>query len=376
MIKISHLSFYLGILFLAAACSDSQDNSTANTSAGKTTQAHVLPKVLESYQVGEDVYVRSLASDEDNGHLWVGTSVGVLKIDSGTGELLQTFTRDDGLANEYVFAIGIDQLGTKWFGTNAGGVSRYNNGEWKTYFPMHGLADYWVYSFTRQKENTFWIGTWAGVNRVDLDTMEFTTYVKELINEWVYAMDVDSSDRVWFGTEGGVSMFDGTSWSHWTHEDGMGAANETNLPISSNTGLGTRDRKNLSVLAEGDETYNPNYVFSLYITAEDTVWVGTWGGGVARFDGRSWKNFTVKDGLSGNIVYSIEQSADGVLWFGTNHGLSRYDGKSWQTYDVHTGLLGSDVYTLEATPNNELWVGTKNGVARLGHASEKENSVH
>lgn len=355
-----------------SACSENDTDISASkdksptAAAAPITEHSSIPKVLESFSVGDNVYVRSLKADPATSSLWVGTSVGVLEIDMASKNVRQTFTRDDGLANEYVFAIGIDSQGYKWFGTNAGGVSRYRNGEWKTYFPMHGLADYWVYSFAEQQNGSFWIGTWAGVNKVDLKSMEFTTYLKELINEWVYAIAVDSSNRVWFGTEGGLSMFDGNAWRHWTHEDGMGAANTEALPISPNTGLGTRSRHSLSVIEQGQESYNPNYVFSLHIAPDDKIWVGTWGGGVAQFDGQRWNNFTVDDGLAGNIVYCIAQSKNGVFWFGTNRGLSRYDGHSWHNYGIADGLLGHDVYAITVSPDDEIWVGTINGVVRLG----------
>lgn len=329
-----------------------------------------LPEVLESFEVGDNVYVRSLTTDIENNSLWVGTSVGVLEIDLASSNVQQSFTREDGLANEYVFAIGIDSLGYKWFGTNAGGVSRYKKGKWKTYFPMHGLADYWIYSFAEQKNGSFWIGTWAGANAVDLESMQFKTYYKELINEWVYAIDVDSKDRVWFGTEGGVSMLDGDEWRHWTHKDGMGADNTTDLPISSNTGLGTRSRHDLNTTVDGVESYNPDYVFALHIAPDDSVWVGTWGGGVAHFDGNKWTNLTVRDGLAGNIIYSIAQDDEGTLWFGTNHGLSRYDGHSWHNYGIHDGLLDVNIYAIAISPDGSIWAGTRNGVARFGYKQE------
>ena len=104
------------------------------------------------------------------GSLWVGTSAGVHEIDLDSHAVLHTFTREDGLANEYVFAIGVDPAGNKWFGTNAGGMTRYREGEWKTWFPMHGLADYWVYAFAWQPDGTQWIGTWAGANSLDPKT--------------------------------------------------------------------------------------------------------------------------------------------------------------------------------------------------------------
>jgi ligand-binding sensor domain-containing protein len=324
--------------------------------------------VLEAFEVGANVYVRALTTEPAANGLWVGTSAGVHEIDLETKQLRRTFTRQDGLANEYVFAIFVDHQGYKWFGTNAGGVSRYRGGEWKTFFPMHGLADYWVYSFAEQKDGTLWIGTWEGVNRVDPLTVNFRTYIDELVNEWVYGIAVDSKDRVWFASEGGVSMYDGDSWSSWTHLDGLGAPNAELLPPSKNTGLGTRSRHDLGVLRGGEATYNPNYVFAIHVDPDDRVWGGTWGGGVSVFDGNQWKNFTTEDGLAGNIVYSMVQDDEGVFWFGTDRGLSRYDGKRWNTYNRNNGLFEEHVYALALAPDGDVWAGTRGGVVRIGQA--------
>jgi len=337
----------------------------AQTGARQDATSAAL-RVIETFDVGANVYVRALTVDPGGGSMWVGTSAGAHEIELATLKPRHTFTRKDGLASEYVFAIGIDRKGYKWFGTNAGGAARYRNGEWKTFFPMHGLADYWIYAFASQKDGTLWIGTWAGANRVDPRTGKFTTYVKELVNEWVYGIGVDSKDRVWFGTEGGVSMYDGKSWRSWTHKDGLGAPNAENLPFSANTGLGTRSRHDLTTLTQGSATFNPNYVFSIHVAADDTVWAGTWGGGVSRFDGRTWSNVTTKDGLAGDIVYSIAQGKDGAMWFGTSGGVSRYDGTNWQSFGKKEGLLEENVYALAVTPKGEAWAGTRRGVARIG----------
>jgi len=195
---------------------------------------------------------------------------------------------------------------------------------------------------------------------------KFHTYLGELVNEWVYGLDIDSKDRVWIGTEGGINMFDGNTWKTWTHKEGLGAENEQNLPLSTNTGLGTRSRHDLSVMSEGQQTYNPDYVFALIVDKDDTIWAGTWGGGVSHFDGKTWTNFTVKDGLAGNIVYSIAQDAKGGLWFGTNGGLSYFDGKIWHGFNRSNGLLDNNVYAIAPTSNGQVWVGSRSGVMLLG----------
>lgn len=320
-------------------------------------------KVRETFNVGDMVYVRAITMEPAKSSVWVGTSVGVHEIDLQTRKPRNTFTRSDGLANEYVFAVGIDSQGYKWFGTNAGGASRYKDGKWKTYFPMHGLADYWIYSYANDKDGNLWIGTWAGVNHFNVKTGEFKKYVKELINEWVYGLAVDQKGRAWFATEGGVSMYDGKTWKSWTHKDGLGAPNTEQLPASSNTGLGTRSRHDLTTMEHGLPTYNPNYSFAMHIDPQGNAWVGTWGGGVARYDGKSWKNFNSKDGLVGNIVYAITQDQSGAFWFGTDKGVSRYDGKTWKSFTTAEGLLDSHVYTIATAPTGEVWAGTRRGVS-------------
>ncbi len=319
---------------------------------------------IENYQTGSLNYVRALAVEEQ--FLWVGTSGGVLQIQRHTGELIHTYTRKEGLRNEYVFAIGIDPQGVKWFGTNGGGMTRFDGKNWKTYFPMHGLADYWVYAFAFARDGSMWIGTWDGVNW--FDGKEFITYKEKdgLINIWCYGIAIDEKGAVWFGTEGGVSRFDGKTWKSWTHSDGLGAPNVQKLRASSNTGLGTKDRQNLNVLDPGGaETYNPNYVFAVLIDQQHYKWFGTWGAGASRFDGEHWVNFTTADGLAGNIVYAIAMEKDGVLWFGTNHGVSRYDGKNFVNYNRTDGLLGEDVYAIAIDQDNVKWFGQKGGVTKL-----------
>jgi hypothetical protein len=171
---------------------------------------------------------------------------------------------------------------------------------------------------------------------------------------------------VWFGTEGGVSMFDGKTWKSWSHKDGLGGPNPEGLPPSPNTGLGTRMRHNLDTHVEGGLSYNPSYVLCLLTAPDGTVWAGTWGGGVSRFDGKSWTSLTKKDGLSGNMVYSMARDSKGVFWFGTDDGVARYDGKTWRKFSRAEGLMDSAVYAVAVAPNGDIWVGTRGGVSRIG----------
>ena len=355
------LAINIGLMvyvFFVAGCESKNNQMPARHLSGKQYE------VKETFNVGNNVFVRSLSLDNKNNLLWIGTSVGALKIDLQTSKVLSTYTRKNGLANEYVFASTVDSSGDVWFGTNGGGVSLLSGKKWKTFFPMHGLADYWVYSFADEPGKAMWIGTWAGLSRYDYASNTFETYLKELVNEWIYGLDIDGKGNLWIGTEGGVSRFDGKNWKAWTHRDGLGADNKKNLRFSTNTGLGTRTRHNLSVLDNGQETYNPNYVFSIHATKDGKIWAGTWGGGVSVFDGKHWKNLTTEQGLAGDIVYSMTVTSNDQ-WFGTNKGLSHFDGKNWNTISKNNGLLDSNVYAVVKDSKGRIWAGTRNGVALI-----------
>ena len=57
------------------------------------------------------------------------------------------------------------------------------------------------------------------------------------------------------------------------------------------------------------------------------LWFGTTGDGVYRYDGKSFTNFTMKDGLDTNQVLCILEDKIGNIWFGTRKGICRYDAR-------------------------------------------------
>ena len=47
-----------------------------------------------------------------------------------------------------------------------------------------------------------------------------------------------------------------------------------------------------------------------------TVWVGTLGGGLGRFDGHRFSTLTTRDGLASNTIYALAEGRDGDIWVG------------------------------------------------------------
>ena len=70
-----------------------------------------------------------------------------------------------------------------------------------------------------------------------------------------------------------------------------------------------------------------DYIYALEIDDENrTVWMAAYNGGyVLTHSIRNIPSLRKEDGLSDNIVYSIEKDRHGNLWFSSNAGISAYN---------------------------------------------------
>lgn len=62
------------------------------------------------------------------------------------------------------------------------------------------------------------------------------------------------------------------------------------------------------------------------------LWIGTSGGGLARFDGREFKVYSTLDGLLSNIVTSLFIDSKQNIWIVHPHGLTRFDGLDFRKF--------------------------------------------
>lgn len=64
------------------------------------------------------------------------------------------------------------------------------------------------------------------------------------------------------------------------------------------------------------------------------LWFGTSDDGLYKYDGKSFSQFLVTDGLSSNDVYCLLEDKDGKIWIGTKAGLSLYNGKTFTKIQI------------------------------------------
>jgi hypothetical protein len=78
----------------------------------------------------------------------------------------------------------------------------------------------------------------------------------------------------------------------------------------------------------------------------------------------NWRNFTTKDGLPSNKVYTIRIDGDRVI-AGTHDGLAVYENGKWCTYTKEDGLAHNGIVSVDVSSvTGDVWVGTLGGLNR------------
>ena len=103
------------------------------------------------------------------------------------------------------------------------------------------------------------------------------------------------------------------------------------------------------------------------------LWFGTTENGLYKYDGKSFTQYLVADGLNSNSVYTLFEDKDGKFWIGTEMGLCLYDGKTFEEIKIPLpkNLPPNKnehyrnkhwVFSIIQTKNGKLWFATIDGV--------------
>ncbi|UPT69784.1 MAG: hypothetical protein M0D53_11575 [Flavobacterium sp. JAD_PAG50586_2] len=102
------------------------------------------------------------------------------------------------------------------------------------------------------------------------------------------------------------------------------------------------------------------------------LWFGTSNNGLYKYDGESFSQFTVNDGLNSNKIYCILEDKEGKIWVGTEVGLCLYDGKAFTKIQIpfpknlppnkNPYYQNHWVYSILQAKNGKLWFVTIDGV--------------
>jgi ligand-binding sensor domain-containing protein/signal transduction histidine kinase len=314
-------------------------------------------------------YISALAEAPDE-TVWAGSAgEGLFEFKSGK---LVAINASSGLPDNIVETLLMDREGKLWVGTHGGlnricpkKVSVLSHGDGMDYGEVKGLAEtsqgvIWaaqpngVYQWNGQifrrliffglpsgtpsvsalmaaKDGSCWVAPDSGLMHFrNPRAAETEAPALALINMNVTALGENpNSGEVWAGTR------DGELWSYL---DGKWQALTNFACCHAITGIVPGSDAALWVGTEGDGVYRVDgstgvngqklrglpsgWIRTLYLDAQDTLWIGT-AGGLSRLKNGELVTFTTREGLPDNTISQILEDGGGSLWLGGNRGIVR-----------------------------------------------------
>lgn len=251
----------------------------------------------------------------------------------------------DGQLCQHVRKIFQDSNGNHWFGTNVYGIMRFD-GDTLVYFDeKEGLGLGRITGIVEDKERNVWFGTSGGLTKYD--GQSFTNFSEKdgLLNHEIWSLIIDRNGLFWIGTNVGVSRFDGNEF--------------TSILIPK------------AQLENANTIYAPDRITGIVEDKEGNLWFGTDGFGICKYDGKTFTNFTMEDGLCDNTINELMMDSKGNLWIGTYWGgVCKYDGKTFTNFTKEEMISGVEVSGFYEDKKGDIWFAAENnGVYRYNGES-------
>lgn len=375
-----------------------------------------LTNVPDKDESVSDNSVRSIYFDKA-GSCWIGAFHGGVNFYSPLSNRFRKIKPGPDypdLKFKVASALTVDEKQNLWIGTEGDGmyyvdkankITRHYSREIGS---ENSLSHDNVKCFLLEEGKGIWIGTLKGLNYYNFHQKKFTRYFSNqkdphaLPDDAIYDIKKDAGGDLWIATfRGGLVRFSPDSGrfykSFMPHSyDSLvfDAEGITRLQIDSRqslwigtlSGLGKKDLKRNTFTqfmpnASDTVSVKGNYMLCLFEDSEKHLWVGTRGSGLnlMRNDGKTFRNFTIKDGLPGNSIYGILEDNKGYLWLSTENGLSRLDKKGFlfKNFNQSDGLVCKE-FNFNSYGKDHLgyfYFGGYNGIVYFHPDSIHENNV-
>ena len=323
----------------------------------------------------------SCVYEDKKGNLWYGDKDKLVHLQVD-GTFVEYTTKDGYPNNGFAHDFWEDDDGSLWFATGqfqiAGvGLVRFNDGKFTAFGKEAGLSDNHIFSVFKDRENTIWLATDRGLNRLRRQIITPLSTTDGLFKNEVYPILKSHDGSLYTGTTKGLFRFkDGKS-----SEIDLGTTNSLKIApgiqslwedAENRLWVGTLD--GLLVVENGKAPrVNGEFNFGSVVSAitsdrHGNIWFGTTQNGVMQYrDGQAVSKSTTKQGLASNDVKAIYEAKDGKLWFGTYGGLSvaecgeRNEDCQIKSYTTADGLASNAVRSIYEDADGTFWIGTYDG---------------
>jgi ligand-binding sensor domain-containing protein/signal transduction histidine kinase len=356
--------------------------------------------------------VTSIMQTRD-GYLWFGTLNGLVRFDGMQFTVFDQSNVPD-LGSSRIVHLFEDSLGNLWVGTETAGVALIQQGK-VTNLPIgHGTREGRLQAACEDSHHAVWLYTGNG---------QLWRYANGRFGFSLFEADRPSSCRtvitepagpVWVGADARLSALDpipaaasieppvafdapvqkldlllaSPRHGYWRLADGrvqkwsanhlerdwgpykwrrdVSAACEDsqgNLVVGTlGEGIFWFDADGAVTALSTNDGLSHNYILSLCLDREGSLWVGTDGGGLNRVKQRVFEVPEWSRSSAVNVVQSVCEDAHHGLWIGSNGGGAWYwkEG-ALERFGPDQGLMNLSVWTVFVDRDERVWAGTRGG---------------
>ncbi|SEP03157.1 Two component regulator propeller [Mucilaginibacter gossypiicola] len=306
----------------------------------------------------------SAVYEDKRRNMWVWSSDGLYRFSNATGSFNSIAVPDSvaGLYGTNVHTLYQDRGGNYWIGSSAGlSKMQETNGRYTYQMYKHddkvtnSLSDNYVTTIAEDAANNLWIGTLhGGVNFFNKSSGNFTRFLANNgangpANNNIRVLQPEKSGKIWIGTQSGLNILNLVTKQFVTYRHDP------------------EDKNSLS----------QNSIYSVFIDNSNTVWVGTYWGGINMVSNPNTTFLTYQtaryhSAINNNVVSAVAEDEKHNLWIGTEGGgLNYFDRKAdvvttYQNKINDPASLGSDlVKVIYIDKDRSIWIGTHGGGLNL-----------
>lgn len=189
-----------------------------------------------------DQFLTDVRAEGDT--MWLGASVGVIRMDRLTGTFRGTYTKADGIPGDGVVFRLVPEGPTVWVGTKTGGVAQMDVASGKVVRTWNatttpGFPDGQVRALHREG-GRLWVGTTEGLARIDVATGGFRVWTQAqsgLVQNYVNGI-TSADGLLYLATLSGVARMDIATGEFLPMRDGPGVVR--GAPTAGGGAEGTR----------------------------------------------------------------------------------------------------------------------------------------
>ena len=263
---------------------------------GGTQKAHF--RVTDEPSSVPSTVINLYEDSEQN--LWCGSFInGMGKLDKATGHC--TYRRDlldeDGKHVQRVYDFAEDKYKRLWIATMGSGLFYLDlmNERMVYHEKINSQVNNWISCLYYSKDNKLYVGTYDGINCIDLNTDEFKMQ-KLLPKHIIISIYEDFQGTIWIGSSDGLF-----SWVPQTQKLST-YATANGLPSDA--------------------------IYAIQGDGQGYLWIST-NAGISQFHPESGRfiNYYVGDGLQGNEFSKNASYKDreGIIWFGGMNGITYFN---------------------------------------------------